>query len=269
MTLTIRTGLRAAYGCLVIYSGLLVFGLMCLIWSGVAGLLCHLLSEERGRVLGRRVTSYGFRCYLWGLAATGAFRFDLRALDTLREAGPLIVAPNHPSLLDAVMVLSRLPNVACVMKSDLINNPIYGAAARLAGYIRNDEFIGGVTEAVENLRAGGQLLLFPEGTRTTRAPINRLKGGAVLVSKRSGLPIQTVLIETTSPFLSKGWSLHRIPPIPVCYHVRLGRRFMTKDNLRETISELESYLASELGCRNGVDAASGTLAQLQSRLDER
>ncbi|HEY6240008.1 MAG TPA: hypothetical protein VIW78_04150, partial [Burkholderiales bacterium] len=83
------------------------------------------------------------------------------------------------------------------------------------------------------------------------------------------LPIQTVLIETTSPFLSKGWSLHRIPPIPVCYHVRLGRRFMTKDNLRETISELESYLASELGCRNGVDAASGTLAQLQSRLDER
>src|SRR5260221_14665367 len=73
------------------------------------------------------------------------------------------------------------------MKADLINNPIYGASARLAGYIRNDDFIGGVTEAVEDLGAGGQLLLFPEGTRTTRAPINRLKGGAPLVSKRSGV----------------------------------------------------------------------------------
>jgi 1-acyl-sn-glycerol-3-phosphate acyltransferase len=265
----IRTGLRAAYGYLVVYSGLLVFGLMCLIWSGAAALLGYLLPEEWGKVVGRWVTSWGFRCYLHALALTGAFRFDLRALDALRDAGPLIIAPNHPSLLDAVMVLSRLPNVACVMKADLINNPIYGASARLSGYIRNDDFIGGVTEAVEDLGAGGQLLLFPEGTRTTRAPINRLKGGAPLVSKRSGVPIQTVLIETTSPFLSKGWPIHRIPPMPVCYRLRLGRRFMPKDNLRETIVELEAYLASELGSRNGVGTAGESLARLQNRLHER
>src|SRR5216683_948002 len=102
--LVIRTGLRAAYGYLVVYAGLLVFGLMCLIWSGAAALLGHLLPRARARVVGRWVTSYGFRCYLWLLALTGAFRFDLRALDALRDAGPLIIAPNHPSLLDAVMV---------------------------------------------------------------------------------------------------------------------------------------------------------------------
>jgi len=269
MILAIRTALCSAYGCLVIYSGLLVFGLMCLVWSGAAALACYPLSKERGRVVGRRVTSYGFRCYLWLLALTGAFRFDLRALDALRDAGPLIIAPNHPSLLDAVMVLSRLPDVACVMKAELINNPIYGASARLAGYIRNDEFIGGVTEAVKDLRAGGQLLLFPEGTRTTRRPVNPLKGGAPLVSKRSGVPIQTVLIETSSPFLSKGWALHRIPAVPVSYRVRLGRRFIPRDNLRETIAEMEAYLASELGNRGGIDTAGDTLARLQNRLEER
>jgi len=260
----IRTGLRAAYGCVVIYSGLLVFGLGCLIWSGVAALLRPLLSNDRGKVVGRSVTGSGFRLYLRLLSLTGAFRFDLRALDALRDAGPLIIAPNHPSLLDAVMVLSRLPDVVCVMKTDLIDNPIYGASARLAGYIRNDDFIGAATQAVEALKAGSQLLLFPEGTRTTRAPINRLKGGAALVSKRSGVPIQTVLIETTSPFLSKGWPLHRIPPMPVCYRVRLGRRFMPGDNLRESIAELEAYLASALGSRNGIDAAGNILAQPQN-----
>ena len=265
----IRTGLHTVYGYLVIYSGLLVFGLMCLAWSAAAVPLSYLLSVERGKVLGRWVTCYGFRCYLWFLAATGGFRFDLCALDGLREAGPLIIAPNHPSLLDAVMIVSRLPNAACVMKADLINNPIYGAASRLAGYIRNDEFIGGVTQAVEELGTGSQILHFPEGTRTRRTPINRLKGGAVLVSKRSGVPIQTVLIETQSPFLSKGWSLHRIPPLPVCYRVRLGRRFLPKDNLRETIAEMEAYFASELGGRNGLDAAAiEPLAQLQNRPDK-
>ncbi len=267
--LMIRTGLRAAYGYLVVYAGLLVFGLMCLIWSGAAGLLGHLLPRARGRVVGRWVTSYGFRCYLWLLALTGAFRFDLRALDALRDAGPLIIAPNHPSLLDAVMVLSRLPDVACVMKADLIDNPIYGASARFSDYIRNDGFMGAATQAIANLKGGSQLLLFPEGTRTTRRPINRLKGGAALASKRSGVPIQTVLIETTSPFLSKGWPLHRIPPLPVRYRLRLGRRFMPRDNLRETIADLEAYLESELGRGNGMDAAEPLAQPQTTRLDER
>lgn len=252
--------LRAAHGFAVIYSGLLVFGLGCLIWSGAAALLGQLLSKDRGRAVGRAVTRRGFRLYLRALALTGAFRFDLSALDALRDAGPLIIAPNHPSLLDAVMVLSRLP-AACVMKADLIDNPIYGAAARLADYIRNDDFIGAATQAVQTLKGGSQLLLFPEGTRTTQAPINHLKGGAALVSKRAGVPIQTVLIETTSPFLSKGWPLYRIPPIPVCYRVRLGRRFMPPDNLVEAIAELEAYLASELGRGNG----SGTPGKMPSR----
>jgi len=254
---TIPTRLRALYGGLVIYSGLLVFGLGCLVWSGAAALLGHVLSRDRARVVGRSVTCYGFRLYLWVLARTGALRFDLDALDALRNAGPLIIAPNHPSLLDAVMILSRLPELTCVMKADLIDNPIYGASARLADYIRNDDFIGAATQAVQTLKDGSQLLLFPEGTRTTRAPINPLKGGAALVSKRSGVPIQTVLIETSSPFLSKSWPLHRIPPIPICYRVRLGRRFMPRDSLGEAIAELEAYLASELGRGNDVGAAGG------------
>ena len=260
----IQTVVRVVYGYLVVYAGLFFFGLGCLIWSGIAVLLLPLLSEEQGKTVGRSVTTYGFRFYLWCLTLTGCFRFDLRGLDALRDAGPLIIAPNHPGLLDAVMVLSRLTNVACVMKADLINNPTYGAAARLAGYIRNDEFIGGVTEAVENLRAGGQLLLFPEGTRTTRQPVNRLKGGAALVSKRSGAPIQTVLIETNSPFLSKGWPLYRIPLLPVRIHVRLGRRFLPKENLRETLAELEAYYASELGRREESNAVGSVLAQPQN-----
>src|SRR5205814_8771674 len=136
----------------------------------------------------------------------------------------------------------------------LIGYPICAASARLAGCIRIDDFNAAPAQALQNLTSGSQLLLFPEGTRTTRAPINRLKGGAALVSKRSGVPIQTVLIETTSPFLSKGWPLHRIPPLPICCRVRLGRRFMPKDNLRETIAEMEAYLASELDSRIVMDS---------------
>ena len=45
---------------------------------------------------------------------------------------------------------------------------------------------------------------------------------------------------------------------------------MPKDNLRETIAEMEAYLASELDSRIGMDSAGEPLAQPQKpRLDER
>ena len=260
----IRNGLHVAHRYLLAYWGLLLFALMCLVWSATAAVLRHLLSREQGRVLGRRVTSYGFRCYLWTLELTGVGRFDLRELDALRDAGPLIIAPNHPSLLDAVIVLSRLPDVACVMKADLIDNPLFGPSARLACYIRNDSFLGAPKQAVESLRTGSQLLLFPEGTRTTRWPVNRLKGGAALVAKRAGVPIQTVLIETNTPFLSKRCPLYRVPPARLHFRVRLGRRFLPKDNLMETLAELEAYYASELASRNGLDDIAEVIAQPQN-----
>jgi len=259
-----QTGFRLFYGYLVVYAGLFFFGLGCLIWSGMAVLLFPLLSEKQGKAVGRSVTTYGFRFYLWCLTLTGCFRFDLRGLDALRDAGPLIIAPNHPCLLDAVMVLSRLPDVACVMKANLIDNPLFGASARLARYIRNDSFFGAPKEAVKTLQAGSQLLLFPEGTRTTRLPVNRLKGGAALVSKRSAAPIQTVLIETDTPFLSKGWPLLRIPQLPITFRVRLGRRFLPRENLRETLAELEAYYASELSRRKEAGAVGSVLAQPQN-----
>jgi hypothetical protein len=55
--------------------------------------------------------------------------------------------------------------------------------------------------------------------------------------------------------------------MPVCYRVRLGRRFMPRDNLRETIAELQAYLEGELGCPDGVDPAANVLAQPQNGLD--
>jgi 1-acyl-sn-glycerol-3-phosphate acyltransferase len=35
----------------------------------------------------------------------------------LRGGPPLILAPNHPALIDALLILTRHPNLVCVMKS--------------------------------------------------------------------------------------------------------------------------------------------------------
>jgi 1-acyl-sn-glycerol-3-phosphate acyltransferase len=63
----------------------------------------------------------------WFRFTCGRWRHPARALSisaasTLRDQPPVIIAPNHPSLLDAVMVISRLPNIVCIMKTELMNN---------------------------------------------------------------------------------------------------------------------------------------------------
>lgn len=238
--------LLRAYDYLVLYLGLLWLGLLALGWTLVAAPLYLLLPERYAMHLARYITMVLFRVYLASLSVSRRCSFDLTELDTLRSETPLIIAPNHPCLLDAVMVISRLPNVACVMKSELMNNIFLGGGARLARYIRNEPIRQMVLRASKDFKTGSHLLLFPEGTRTTRQPINTLKGSIALISMQAQVPVQTVLIETNSPYLSKGWPLFRKPAMPVSYKVRLGKRFDPPENAHRFMEELEDYFSKAL-----------------------
>ena len=90
------------------------------------------------------------------------------------------------------------------------------------------------------------MLLFPEGTRTVQAPINPLKASVGLIAKHANVPVQTLIIEQSSAFLSKGWPLFRSPSLPITYRMRLGRRFPPPDDVRVFTAELEQYFRHEL-----------------------
>ncbi len=234
------------YDYLVLYLGLIWLGFLSLCWTLIASMLYPLLPERYAIYLGRYVIMITFRAYLASLSASQRCSFDLTELDVLRNDTPMIIAPNHPCLLDAVMVISRLPNVACVMKAELMNNIFLGAGARLARYIRNEPIRHMVRQATEDFKTGSHLLLFPEGTRTVRQPINALKGSVALIAHQAKVPVQTVIIETNSPYLSKGWSLFRKPPMPVRYKIKLGKRFSPPDNPHHFMAELEEYFNETL-----------------------
>ncbi len=225
--------------------GLLV--VLGLTWSLLALPLRYLLPRTHGQRLGRQGAGAMFRGYLQLLTWIGACRFDLRALDVLREQPACIIAPNHPSLLDAVMIISRVPHVACVMKAELMQSILFGAGARLARFIRNDSLHAMVRRAVTEVCGGSHLLLFPEGTRTTRIPVNTLQGTSGLIAKYARAPVQTVFIETTDTgFLGKQSALFRSTPMPVSYRIRLGKRFDPPKNVAAFARELEQYFKAEL-----------------------
>lgn len=218
-----------------------------LVWNLLALPLHLVLPRRVGTRIGRAVISNVYHSFWRQAQALGMMTVDTRALDALREEpGGLIVAGNHPTMYDAMLVVSRLQRGVCVMKAVLLRNPFLGAGARMARYIRNDSGRAMVRDAVQTLKEGGQLVLFPEGTRTVHRPVDPFKPGITLISHLAQVPIQTVIIETSSPYLTKGWPLLKVPPVPIHVRVRLGERFEPMADHRAALRRLEAYFAREL-----------------------
>ena len=225
---------------------LAVLGLMSLAWNLIAVPLYPLLSPGRGRALGRAAIAACYRTF-WALAAlSGMLKIESSVLDRFRDEAGLIIVANHPSMLDALILVARLPRSACIMKAELMRNLFLGAGARLARYIRNDSARSMIRLTVQDLKRGGQLVIFPEGTRTTLRPINPFRPGVTLIAKLADAPIQTVFIDTDSPYLGKGWPLWKLPPLPIVFSVRLGERFAPSPEPHTLLRTLEDYFVANL-----------------------
>jgi 1-acyl-sn-glycerol-3-phosphate acyltransferase len=236
-----RRGFQAA----AFYSLLVIFAGSCLLWSLLAAIPLMLLPRRIGQPVGQMLIMAGFRYFVALMRMSGIIKCDLSALDSLRDQTSLIIAANHPTLLDVMLVVSRLPRVVCTAKARLLNHPLFGANARLAGYVRNDAPLHLVRECVRQLGAGRQLLIFPEGTRSG-GHLGAFKEGFALIAQCADAPIQTVFIDSNSRFLGKGWSFFRMPEFPLTYRVRLGPLLAVTGDRHGFVTALERTYHREL-----------------------
>lgn len=244
------------YEFIAMHIGLGSLVVLCLSWLPFAAVLHPVLPARIGQALGRRVITWGFQAYLGILKTLCACRLDLSAIDVLSKRGPMIIVANHPSLLDAVLITSRLPNAVCVMKSSLMDNLLFGAAARLAGYVRNDVPLTMILQSNEVLAHGGQVVIFPEGTRTRNFPIEPCLPVVGLMAQRCGVPIQSLMIEFSSAYLGKNWPLWRPPALPLSFSIRLGRRFDPPSDAGAFTQSLQAHFHETLPSQNHTcDAA--------------
>lgn len=195
----------------------------CWVLHKVAG---EAIPPRCGQVLLQRL----FRFFVWYLRVTGVLRLDSGELHRLSTLQRTIVVSNHPSLLDAVILIALLPPCACVMRASLLRHPALGGCAVLAGFVTNDSGSAFVRQGIRKVENEGNLLIFPEGTRTVTPPLNRLKNGFAMVAVKTGAPVQTVLIDYPGRYLSKGTSLFDPVRLPLDFRIRLGEKFYPAPN---------------------------------------
>lgn len=243
--MTLRWWLRAPWDYLMMVLGLLFWGVFGGLLTLVGGPLHLILPKAQGQRLGRFLLYQLFRNFVVYLRASDLVRADLTALDRLKEIqGPFIAAPNHTSLWDVVFIIARLPSAVCVMKKQILTNPLLGGGARLAGYIDNFGTTRMIRNASKALAGGGQLLLFPEGTRTRPDArwINPIKGGCAIIAMHSGVPVYPIFIRSDSRFVQKGWPLWKRPVFPIHMRFDLGEPLLPRPG--ETSQQFTVRLAA-------------------------
>lgn len=202
------------------------------------------ISATKGRDLIRGLFSFWLRLAI----RIGTFQIDFPDAAKLATHRGGIIAPNHPSLLDAVLLLATVPNAVCIMRAGLMKSPFLGGAARLARFIGNDEGAALIRDGIERLQRGESLLIFPEGTRSHITAVNSFKKGFALMATKTEAPIQTVFIEREGRYLAKGTSLFAPATLPIRLRIHLGEQIHPeKGETAQALSHrLEEYFRAHL-----------------------
>jgi 1-acyl-sn-glycerol-3-phosphate acyltransferase len=219
-----------------------------LIVSAVCALLSRCFGNQISPAFGQRLIRALFKRWLQVSSRIGVFDISFPDADKLRNLRATVLAPNHPSLIDAVILLSIVPNTVCIMRANLIESPFLGGAARLAGFVPNDKGPALIRHGIEKIRAGENLLIFPEGTRTVALAINSFKHGFALIAKKTDAPIQTVFIEREGRYLSKGVPLLSFGRPPFRFRLHLGELFRADpdESAQQLSARLERYFREHL-----------------------
>jgi 1-acyl-sn-glycerol-3-phosphate acyltransferase len=235
-----------AYSPLALFLGFAMLAILCALWLPFALIFHTVLPKRVGHLFGRMVIRLGLSFYLVFLTVFCGCRFKINLDSDETLGGASILVANHPSLLDAVIFLAKVPNTICVMKASLLDNPLLGAAARLAGFIRNADPFSLLSYAKEAVGEDAKLLLFPEGTRTTgHSPIS-LNQSAALLAARLRLPIRTFILRYDQSFLGKSQKTCAIPSLPMTISLEVGDVFMPAEDYAATTTHLESYFNKHL-----------------------
>ncbi len=235
----------------LLFMGLVYWAITAIVISLMGTVLLAILPQKTALSCGRFLLQKDFQLFIFLLKITGLLILDDAALKSLagrKEA--IIIAPNHTALWDIVFIVAQVPEVVCVMKGSILNNPFLGGGARLAGYIPINSISQMLKLAVQRLKQNEALLMFPEGTRTkTDAQwLNPLKGGVALLAKRTKAPVLPVFIRSNTRFYEKGWPLYKKPEFPLKISFSVGEPVLRHEHesVQEFSQRLEKIYLDEL-----------------------
>lgn len=196
-----------------------------------------------------------FIVFLWLIQRLSIVTITIENRHRLQQSGVLVLA-NHPSLIDVIVLIALIKNPDCIIKESLLKNPFMLGMLQFAGFIPNQTGEETIIKAVDSLKKGNNLILFPEGTRTEGTQNLKFKRGAANIALRGPFEITPILISCSQSFLPKNAKWYEPPRIKPQFKIHVCDNIDIKNiiNLqtphplhsRELTTYLEDYFRKRL-----------------------
>ena len=136
------------------------------------------------------------------------FRLEVKGADNVPKNGGVLVASNHSSFLDPVIVGVGISRATYYLtKQSLFEIPILGLLIRSLHTIpikRSMVSVSTFKELIKSLHSKKAIILFPEGTRSTDGKLGQGKVGVGMLALRTNVPIVPVYIDGAARAFPKG-----------------------------------------------------------------
>ena len=222
-------------------------------WGAIATLLSVLytailapfaiaaVSARRHRIVARLV-----RIWSWLIVRTCAVKVRFEGLENLAGFKSCVLVANHQSFFDVFAMLAYFPvEVLFVAKKELLKIPAVGYTLARSEHIVIDRDNGGrsIRRAVEALRDGWIVTIFPEGERFNDGDVHAFDDGAAWLAILGQRPVVPMAITGSGRVFPKK-ALMVMPGGEIRY--RIGRPIPTQGLHSADRAELTRRLEDEI-----------------------
>ena len=136
--------------------------------------------------------------FLFSVVFRSLFRLKVDGAENVPSDGPVIFAANHNSYADPPLVACGVRRPVYFMaKKELFGIPVLGWLIKRTHAFPVDRAaadFSALNNAVNLLKAGNALLIFPEGTRHRKGKARKLKNGVAMLAVTTGARVVPVAI---------------------------------------------------------------------------
>ncbi|MFV0463690.1 MAG: lysophospholipid acyltransferase family protein [Nostocoides sp.] len=181
-------------------------------------------------------------------------KFDIRGGANVPASGGAVMAINHISYLDYLYAgLAARPAgrmVRFMAKEEVFANPVAGPLLRSMRHIPVDRAAGmGAFRAAVNALKDGEIVgVFPEATISQSLEIKAFKSGAVRMAQAAGAPILPTTVWGSQRLWTKGVKAKRLgrSNVPIFVTVGAPLTVARPDNAEEATARLREVMIAQL-----------------------
>jgi len=185
------------------------------------------------------------------------FRWRVYNRERVPLTGPVILAANHMSFLDPPLVGSALSRpINYLARESLFRFPVVSSILHSWNAVPVDRDGGGargLKNIMDRLRAGGGIILFPEGTRSHDGKLRPALSGIGLVVAKSEAPVVPVRVFGTFEAWGRNLTIPRPKRVAVKYgmpmrfeKLRAEAKTCDKARLKQIYQEIADGLMTEI-----------------------